>query len=422
MRCWIAIFLIGFCLALCGCKKGPEGDLPPKPIDVQKAAFRKEVPRTDKAALQAALDATNDFSMKVLREAMSQEKGKNLILSPLGLAQDLALLHESASGKTKKDVEALLGVKNLDSNALASLHSDLLDSLESDPYETLKMANAIWLVDRCQTDPKIAQKLDAIFGCSIQKIGSDLDKARDDMDQWCSDHTDGMIKEIKSPLSDETTAMFLNALLFKGQWKTEFEPDKTSNDEFDTYRGKVSVSMMHNFELKCRSAQEETFAAVEMPFLGKRYTFVAVVPVDAKEFEKTKAKLSADWLSKLLAKMYEGENDVAFPKLNLSTFIDLKPIVAKLGGTDLLKPGLDLSALAPNQKAEAPSTLISYMLQQAKMEVDEKGVKIVAVTEIVAEGSAAMPLYFDRPFFYFILQKPTNAIVACGAVYDPSKE
>ncbi len=422
MRRWILILLIGFSLAGCGCKKGPDGELPAKPIDAQKAAFRKEVPRVDKAALQAALDATNDFSMKVLKEAMVQEKGKNLILSPLGLAQDLALIHESASGKTKKDVEALLGVKNLDSNALAAFHSDLLDSLESDPYETLKMANAIWLVERYQTDPKTAQKLDALFGCSVQKIGSDLDKAKSDMDQWCFDHTDGMIKEIKSPIGPETTALFLNALLFKGQWKTEFDPANTSGDEFDTYRGNVSVPMMHNRELKCRSAQEETFAAVEMPFLGKRYTFVAVVPADAKEFEKTKAKLSADWLSKLLAKMYEGENDVAFPKLKLSTFIDLKPIVAKLGGASLLQPGLDLSALAPNQKEEAPSTFISFILQQAKMEVDEKGVKIVAVTELLGEKAAAMPLYFDRPFFYFIVQKPTNTIVACGAVYDPSKE
>jgi len=422
MRGFVPIVLLGLFLFGCGCKKSASGELEPKPIDAQKAAFRKEVPKPDKAVYQATLNATNDFSMKVLREAMAQQKGKNLILSPLSLAQDLALLHESAAGKTKQDVEALLGVKNLDSSALAALHSDLLDSLESDPYETLKMANAIWLVERYQTDPKTVQKLEALFGCSVQKIGSDLDKAKADMGQWCSDHTDGMIKEIKSELSDQTTAMFLNALLFNGQWKTEFDPAKTSNDEFDTYHGKVHVPMMRNHELKCRSAQEEAFATVEMPFLGKRYTFVAVVPADAKEFEKTKAKLSADWLNKLLAKMHEDENDVVFPKLKLSTFIDLKPIVAKIGGASLFQPGLDISALAPNQKSEAPDSSIAFILQQAKMEVDERGVKIVAVTKVENTLAEAMPLYFDRPFFYFVLQKPTNAIVACGAVYDPSKE
>lgn len=423
MRPWIAYVFASIALAGCGCKKNAEGELPPKPIDAQKAAYRKEVPSVNKAAIQAALDATNEFSMKVLKEAMAQEKGKNLIISPLSIAQDLALLHESAAGKTKTDVEALLGIKGIDPNALAALHSDLLDSLESDPNQTLKMANGIWLVDRYQPDPKTAQRLDALFGCSVNSFGSDLAKAKADMDRWCSEHTDGMIKEIKSPLDDQTIALFLNALLFKGQWKTEFDPARTEEWTFDTYRGSVVATMMHNHELKCRSAQDEKYAAVEMPFLNKRYTFVAIVPADAKEFEKTRANLSAKWLDNLTAKMHEDENDVMFPKLKLSTFIDLKPIVSKLGGRALLEPGLDISALAPNQKADAARTFISFFLQRAKMEVDETGVKIAVVTEMEAAKTAeAMPLAFDRPFFYFVLQKPTNAIVACGAVTDPTKE
>jgi serpin B len=284
-----------------------------------KAAFRKEIPSAPKGQIETVSSGSNQFSLNLLRQVVKEQPNDNIVLYPLGLVQNLTLIHETAQGKSRETIENLLGVKGTTSNVLASFHSAFLNDLESDPYEAMKIANSVWISDRFKPKEEAVKRLDALFGCSVQSFSSNLDKAKQDMNAWVSKNTEGEIKEIQSQLSGATALVLLNALIFNGQWLHEFDPSKTEPSEFKTPTQTVSVPMMFARELKCRSSQNGDSPNAELSFLGGFYSFVVIVPEDAKSFKQTLSRMDAQTFSKLMRSMTDNEMNIFLPRLELSS-------------------------------------------------------------------------------------------------------
>jgi serpin B len=72
----------------------------------------------------------------------------------------------------------------------------------------------------------------------------------------------------------------------------------------------------------------------------------------------------------------------------------------------------------------AEQLVISAVIHQANIDVDEKGTEAAAATAVVMRAGA-MPaepvtLRVDRPFIYALRDLPTGAILFLGRVTDPS--
>ena len=68
--------------------------------------------------------------------------------------------------------------------------------------------------------------------------------------------------------------------------------------------------------------------------------------------------------------------------------------------------------------------MISDVIHQANIDVDEKGTEAAAATAVVMRATA-MPaepvtLRVDRPFLFALRDVPTGAILFLGRVADPS--
>jgi serpin B len=161
-----------------------------------------------------------------------------------------------------------------------------------------------------------------------------------------------------------------------------------------------------------------------LPFKGE-YSFMGVIPADAKRMKTLLSKIDGKWIKQYRQAMHVKEVTIEIPKLDLSTYLQLNPAIEALGAGSIFQPPLDLSTLAPTQARDKDQFFIGTVIQQAKMTLDEEGVKAAAVTEITGSAIAMKPpdeVHFDRPFLYFIIHEPTGTIVLCGVVNDPTKQ
>jgi len=416
-------------LAAIGCSKKDLGIEPkePKKIDPEIAKLRSQIPEPDqsKNTYAAIEDYHKAFSINLLKQLLKDRPESNVSCAPLGLLQDLAMLRECSKGQVHDAVNKLLGIGRVGSNDLAKYHAGTLNFIESDPYSTLRLANAIWIRDRYKPDPIIKKKLEAYYGCEINPFSEDLAKAKAEMDDWSQRCTDGMIKGIQSTLKPTSTVLWLNALVFDGKWATPFDADETKPRPFYGFAGEVRAPSMFARKMKRRAAKVGAYTVLQLPFTGFRYSFVAVMPDGKTAFDAMLRDLSVKWLRDKLGATQEDENEVQIPKLNLETRIDLKKTLTSMGAPKLFDFGLDLSPLIPSGTPPPEETLVSEGYQQVKLDLTETGVKAAALTEIHGE-TAAMPIvtenlvvHIDRPFIYFVMEGGT--IVLCGAVFDPTK-
>lgn len=415
-------------ISLAGCRQSdPAITLKPKDIDPDIAQIRASVPKPDTktGSYAKVFSANNEFSLKLLKQLIKESPGKNLAASPISLTQDFAMLYDCSKGAVHDAVGKLLGVNGFGPNDLAYFHSQLNDEFDKDPLRTLTMANGLWLSEQYKIDASQAKRMEALFGCTVKPLVKDRAQAKKELDLWVSDHTDGMIKEIQTELVDETTAMFLNALLFNGKWEQPFEESDTKPRDFHGFDGTIQVPTLLSSSMEREAGKNGSYTGLKLPFSAKGFSFLVILPDDKSAFDKLPSLLTSQWLDEFAMGLSHGEEEVSLPKLNLYSKLNLIPTIKSMGGSSVFDYGLDLSPLVPVATPVTEETRIYAVFQQVKLELAEKGVKAAAVTEIGVKTDSAMPMnpikvHVDRPFYFFVMHG--NTIVLCGAIYDPSKE
>jgi len=407
-----------------GCRQiEPITTLKPKQIDPEIAQIRASV--TKSKAYAKVFSANNEFSLNLLKQLVKDNPGKNLAASPISLTQDFATLYDCSKGPIHDAVGKLLGVTGVGANDLAYFHSQLNDAFDKDPLGTLKIANGLWLSEQYKPDAKHSKRMEALFGCTVKPLVADRTQAKKELDQWVVDHTDGMIKEIMTELDSQTTAMFLNALLFNGKWEQPFEESDTKPRDFHGFDGTIQVSTLLSGSMEREAGKIGAYTGLKLPFSAKDYSFLVILPDDKSAFDKLPSLLTSQWFDEFAMGLSHGEEEVSLPKLSLFSRMNLIPTIKSMGGSSVFMHGLDFAPLIPVGTPNPDETRISAVFQQVKLELAEKGVKAAAVTEIGVTTESAMPMnpikvHVDRPFYYFVMHGRT--IVLCGAVVDPSKE
>jgi serpin B len=79
----------------------------------------------------------------------------------------------------------------------------------------------------------------------------------------------------------------------------------------------------------------------------------------------------------------------------------------------------DFSAMSPEH------LMITDVLQEVYVAVDEKGTEAAAATAVVVGETSApsaepVTLTVDRPFLFWIVDAPTKAVLFLGRVLDPT--
>ena len=362
--------------------------------------------------------SNNDFAFRLFREARTDE---NQLLSPLSITYALGMLNNAAVGKTQQEINEVLGFGEAGAEAINQFCLKLLTEAAGLDKETrVAIANNIYVNSARGYLLKSAFKEKAKTYYQADPETRDFfdGLTRDVINQWGSDHTEGMIKEVlkEDEFDPMTICYLLNALYFKGVWTQQFNPAYTQRTYFNN--GKATADMM-NQEGEFAYAQNELYQSVVMPYGNGAYQMTVFLPRYGKTLDDVVAKLNGEnWTS-------AGYRDygvyLMFPRVETETDIRLEQIMSVLGMPSAFVPGEaqfpNLCYWGDSEDNVKDDIYIDLMKQVAKIKVNEEGSEAAAVTIIgMKDGAAAGYAEFvaDRPFLYVISECSTGAIFFIG--------
>lgn len=388
--------------------------------DVPAAKERQDIPLT-RSETQLA-DHTLDFSLALLRQASLQEAGKNMLVSPLGTAALLNLMANGAESHTADELYAVLSPSGVSAGELNDFFSKLNTWLpELDNTTSLAQAYSLWMDDQFTVHSGYTDVAQSVLGADVRQLDFQNTQSQQQLYDWCSEKTEGCIREIDCPLADAQLVM-LHALYFKGVWTDKFDPAQTRTETFRGSLREVAVPMMHDRQ-RAGYAVTESVTAVSLPYGNEAYSMLLVLPAAGTDMAQAGRALADGAWKELTSRLYGAQVDLKLPKFELAYDTSLIEMLQEMGIHDAFNGEADFSGLTPDP------LYFNVFKQQSVLRVDERGTEAASVTwagldTSLPEGGEepVAAVTFDRPFYFFIQEKSTGLMLFMGKVEELNPE
>ena len=370
---------------------------------------RHDISLTDEE--RQLVKSNNDFAIRLFRQARDE---KSSVMSPLSVTFALGMLNNGAAGQTQQEINDVLGFGETGADAINQFCRKMLtESGQLDKETRVDIANTIYVNNHWGYELKepFIQKANEYYDAQPETRDFYDGITRDVINQWGSDHTEGMIKEIlsKDGFNQDAVSYLLNALYFKGTWVTKFDPNNTKEESFN---GGAIVPMMH---IPCVMGGAEfdytsndLYQAIKLPYGNEAYLMTVILPQEDKTIEDVLDQMDGqNW-------QFHGRGtivDLKLPRFETEASIDLKPVMSALGMPTAFNPDFaDFSDFC-----NVP-TYIGLMKQVAKINVNEEGTEAAAVTiiEMTSSTPDIADFHATRPFIYIISERSTGIIFFIG--------
>lgn len=346
----------------------------------------------------------------VLKEA---ESGENVLVSPLSAITALQMASIGANGKTKDQMNKVLGT-----DPLSSYMMYYAKNLPKGDGYKVNLANGIWFknVESLHVQESFLKWNKQFYDAAAYAAPFNEDTLNE-INTWVSDNTDGMIPGILEEIKEEDVMYLVNALSFDAEWKNIYYESDIWKDIFTTESGEEQlVPMMHSKE---SIYLEDDFATGVMKYYkDEKYAFVALLPKEGITLADYVEGLTAEQLKTLLKNPVYGPVETTLPKFSVGYDMKLNDILCSMGMPDAFSVGdADFSNMAVS---DVGNIYINDVFQKTFIAVDERGTKAGAATA-VAMANKALALNqkvvnLNRPFVYMIIECEYNEPLFFGAV------
>ena len=410
--------LLAILLSLSLCLNACTGPLVVKAEELSKDYERKT---TDEGEITAAFEeAFAQFSFKLFSESAKDGEG-NTLISPLSAALCLALIANGAEGETKAEMEALLGMD------VASLNKALYAytaSLTNEKDSKMELANSVWFRNSSSAlhvEESFLQTLADWY--KAQAFGAPFDEStRQDLDNWVSDHTDGMIKKMLDGPIDPNTMMYLvNALVFDAKWAKQYENDQVQDWHFRNASGRTTT-VNGLFSEESIYLEAEGVKGVAKMYKNAGYYFVGLLPTDeTQDIADFASTITGARWQDLWANRSHATVRTMIPEFKTEDRTELNDILMALGMKKAFSE--DSAEFLPMAKYNGKSLYLNAVVQKTYLELDRNGTKAAAITwgEMNTKSAAPMDpkeVYLDRPFLYMIVDTHSGLPLFIGTVNE----
>ncbi|WP_278843891.1 serpin family protein [Hoylesella timonensis] len=366
------------------------------------------------AAQQAQVENSNEFAWKFFKEVSKGEQ-EDVFVSPLSVTYALGMLVNGAVGDTQKEILEGLEFRSGKVDDINSLcHQLMIESPKLDKSTQLSMANAVVVNKKIQLQPTFQNVVKKQYDALVASKDFSSPATLSFINQWASDHTQGMVPKILERINPDGVSYLLNALYFKGIWYRQFDKKHTKKEAFTKADGtKSQVQMMHQKE-QFLIGENEMYQTVVLPYGNGSYEMIVVLPREGKKLSDVLVAMNGkQWKDNLKATRF-AEVDLKLPRFTSVYNRELNDVLKLLGMNAMFDP-----SKANLTKMSAVSSFVSMVLQKAKIEVDEEGSKAAAVTVVETLTTAAPPsrpimVHANRPFMYAIAEHSTGTIFFMG--------
>ncbi|XP_048449981.1 plasma protease C1 inhibitor-like, partial [Rhincodon typus] len=322
-------------------------------------------------------------------------------------------LSTGARNDTKRDLEAALHYHP----EVSCVHQALKEVLSRSP--SLICASQLFYRDDIQLKGTFVQQSERLYGIEPMVLTRNVSQNVRVINAWIKRHTGGKITELVNDITADTKLMLLNAVFYKGTWKTKFRKEDTKEEIFSVSpEKKVTVPMLHQatYPLVAIFHPELNAKVAKFQMFGKS-SLIVMVPMDnSQTVQQFEQALTLHKLQATIAKLQQAKFkpiSVLMPKLKLKFNQDLIHPFNDMGLQDVL--------VMPNLCGMSSDLLeISGAEHQAALTLDEDGVEAAAITALSVARNVVM-FEVQQPFLFFLWDDELGFPLFIGRVLDPSQ-
>lgn len=383
------------------------------------------------------------FALQSLKETSAIQPDENIFYSPHSLYEALSLAYFGSRGTTEQSLKKALHIPDnlskVDVERYYTLESAVAPGSQNVTDYDYASANRLWISDK----RKIRECMLDVFGDQLEKTDfhTNPDAVRDKINQWVSDKTKRHIRDLLPPnsIGEDTDLVLVNAVYFKGLWRSQFDPANSRRDPFYTSgsRNSMVTYMYKNGTFNHLVSELLGAHILELPYKGDRISMFVMLPpfaiarsANGGGRDGVKAlidHLTTDEGSAELRDIFEyGAPDrkveVFLPRFTVEKQLPMGSLLQALGAGDLMGPNsADLRGFVA--EGERPLHL-GDAVHRARIEVTEEGTTAAAATALFTfrSGRPLQPAVFNanHPFVYMLYDRKTKAILFAGVYRSPS--
>ncbi|XP_074908129.1 ovalbumin-related protein X-like [Buteo buteo] len=382
--------------------------------------------------------ANAEFSFDVFKDLKVHHANDNIFYSPLSIIAALAMVYLGARGNTEYQMEKVLHFDKIaglggtiqtkcgKSMNIHILFKELLSDITAPKANySLYIANRLYAEKTRPILPIYLKCVKKLYRAGLEMVNfkTASDQARQLINSWVENQTNGQIQDFLEPGSVDldTVLVLVNAIYFKGIWKTAFKEKDTQEFPFRmTKQESRPVQMMcQNSTFKVATVAAEKMKILELPYASGELSMLVLLPDDVSGLEQLESKISFEKLTEWTSPnvMEKKRVKVYLPRMKIEQKYNLTSVLMALGMTDLFSPLANLSGIS-----SAESLKISEAIHEAYMEVNEEGTEMAGSAGVVGDikqSSEFEEFRADHPFLFLIKHNPTNSILFFGRYCSP---
>ena len=363
-----------------------------------------------------AVKAVNDFTFDLMKATEKRLPAgmTNYFMSPQSAAWCVAMVANGAEVGSQTQRE-MIDVLHLGENAtlqdINDYSSKLISSISSRKgEEKVNLANAVYYKSSIRIRQDYLKSMKTFYGAE-----NFMDPKNGIMDSWVENMTGGAIKLFASKYHlDSKSFGVINTMSFTAKWLTSLE--RKTKIKFRNADGTISeVNMASGRSYDCQLSHDEICHLLKLDFKGRGYAMYFIIPTDGHDIDDVSRHIDGESWRSLLSGLYpEKLGLVRFPILYSACDLDFKDVIQDMGVKKAFSPENELSGIAETQ------LWMSAFDQTTVFKLDNLGVETSASTHLSYESIAYFPetkeFLIDEPFYYFITEESTGAILFAGKI------
>ncbi|XP_066415300.1 ovalbumin-like [Molothrus aeneus] len=382
--------------------------------------------------------ANAEFCFDVFKEVKLHHPNDNIFYCPLSMIAALAMVYLGARNNTEYQMEKVLhfdkiaGLGSTQTRCGKSVNIHLLfkeilsDITAPEANYSLHIANRLYAEKTSHILPIYLKCVKKLYRSGLEMVNfkTASNQARQRINSWVKNQTNGQIQDFLEPSSvnPQTVLILVNAIYFKGKWKTPFKEEHTEEVPFNvTEQESRPVQMMYqNSTFRVGRVAEDKIKVLELPYTSGELSLLVLLPDDISGLAQLENKISFEKLAKWTSSkvMEKKRVKVYLPRMKIEEKYNLTSVLTSLGMTDLFSPSANLSGIS-----SAESFRVSEAIHEAYMEITEEGTEedtgSAEGTEDIQYSSEFEEFRADHPFLFLIKHNPSNLILFFGRYCYP---
>lgn len=321
-----------------------------------------------------------------LLNSLCNLKSKNLsntIISPLSIFQIIALTANGAGGETRNEILNILSGQASQLNSLEWINKEnagIISLLKTS--ESTKIANAIFT----KAEPKkdFLALADLYYQACVEKLES-----IEQVNNWCSEKTEGKITKILDRFSNDSRMILLNAFYFKSEWVYQFQKSCTSQKDFQGSNNKIhKVEVMSQSLTNVLYFSNKNVQVIILPYKDLSTSAVIILPKNS--LESYCSNFSESKLNTYIMKSNYCNVRLQLPKFKVKFEASLRDALIKIGLNKAFSKNADFTFLSEE------SLHIADVFHSTHLMINESGTEAAAVTAVKMIPQSSMSMEIQK--------------------------